>query len=189
MSLGDWTVLILLFVACQRLAELELARRNARWALSRGAVETGAAHYPFFVMLHVAFLLCLALEIAWKGGVSSLSIPFLVIFALAQALRIWCIVTLGSHWNVRIFVIPGAQSVTTGPYRYLRHPNYLAVTVELVSLPLVFHAYVTATLFFVLNYWLLRYRIAVEERALAATCDYEDQMSRKRRGFFWGRAH
>ncbi|MCY0900716.1 MAG: isoprenylcysteine carboxyl methyltransferase [Firmicutes bacterium] len=189
MSHADLTVLILLFVACQRLAELWLARRNARWALRRGAIETGAAHYPLFVLLHAGFLLSLGLEIALKRGTTSLSIPFLIIFALAQALRIWCIATLGRYWNVRIFVIPGSSSVATGPYRFLRHPNYLAVTLELVSLPLVFHAYVTATLFSVLNYGLLRHRIAVEERALAATCDYDDRMSRRLRGFFWGRAH
>ncbi|HEY3295687.1 MAG TPA: isoprenylcysteine carboxyl methyltransferase family protein [bacterium] len=164
---GFWWLLG--FVVCQRLAELWIARRNAAWMKERGAVESGQRHYPLAVALHTAFFVSLTLEVlalhrqpAWWWPA-----PF-ALFVLAQALRYWCILTLGRFWNTRILVLPGAPLIRRGPYRLLRHPNYLAVALELLTIPLIFHAYFTALLFSLLNLVFLAIRISREEQALSA---------------------
>lgn len=179
---------ILALVVFQRIVELRIAAHNARIVRRRGAVEAGAEHYPLFIALHTCFFLSLLAEILiTKSYTQGLWLPFLVVFLLAQALRIWCLVALGPNWNVRIFVIPGVTPVQSGPYRFIRHPNYLAVTLEIVCLPLLFHAYYTAVVFSILNYLLLRHRIRIEESALIQWTAYGKQMKKQSRGFFWGR--
>jgi methyltransferase len=157
-------------VALQRLAELRLSRRHAVALRARGAVEAAPRHYPVMVALHSAFLICCPLEV-W-----SLRRPFRpglaaamgVLLAAALALRIWAIATLGERWTTRIFCLPGAALVTGGPYRFFRHPNYLAVVVEIAALPLLHGAWLTACVFSVANALLLAVRIRAEETALAA---------------------
>jgi methyltransferase len=156
------------FVACQRFAELRLSRANARKALARGAVEHGRGHFPVMAALHAAFLCSCALEVVclhrpFPGG---LGWAALCAFALAQGLRYWAIASLGDRWNVRVIVVPGDALVVRGPYRFLRHPNYLAVAVEIATLPLVHGAFVTAIAFSAMNAALLRVRIRTEEAAL-----------------------
>ena len=166
-SLG-WFTLLVALVAVERLVELVVARRNERWSVERGAVETGAAHYPFMVVLHTGLLAGALLE-AWLGDrpfLPALGWSMFVLVVAAQALRWWCIRTLGRQWNTRILVVPGLPRVTGGPYRFLPHPNYIAVIVEGAALPLVHTAWITALCFTVLNAGLLRVRISAEDAAL-----------------------
>ncbi|GIW35414.1 isoprenylcysteine carboxyl methyltransferase family protein [Meiothermus sp.] len=159
----------LAFVALQRLLELRLAQANLRWALSQGGQEYGREHYPLFFLLHIGWMLGWLLEGLAGNRLSPLWWLWLTVFVLAQGLRYWAIRSLGRYWNTRIVIVPGAQRIEAGPYRYLRHPNYLAVALELLSLPLVFNAWITALVASLLNAMLLLLvRIPTEERALKA---------------------
>jgi methyltransferase len=161
--------ILLLAVAAERVAELAVSQRHLRWARQRGALESGQGHYPVMVVLHIALLVGCLVEVhaldrpfvAWIGW------PMLVVVAAAQALRWWCIATLGSQWNTRVVVVPGLPLVDRGPYRWLRHPNYVAVVAEGVALPLVHDAWLTAIVFAALNGVLLSVRIRSENRLLA----------------------
>ncbi|MFE2599499.1 isoprenylcysteine carboxyl methyltransferase family protein [Streptomyces sp. NPDC059396] len=165
-----WYGVLVLAVGAERVAELVVARRNTRWSLERGAVERGRGHYPPMVALHTALLFgCLA-EV-WLGDrpfTPALGWTMVAVVVAAQALRWWCIRTLGPRWNTRVLVVPGLPLVTGGPYRLLRHPNYVAVVAEGLALPLVHGVWLTALLFTVLNAVLLTVRIRCENRALDA---------------------
>jgi methyltransferase len=157
--------------AAERIVELVLSARHARAAFARGGVEYGRAHFPALVALHVGLLLACAAEVVLGGRpfLPWLGWPMLALVLLSQALRYWCIATLGQQWNTRVIVVPGAGRVSGGPYRFLPHPNYVAVVVEGVALPLVYTAWITALVFTVVNAVLLvGVRIPVEERALKA---------------------
>jgi len=158
-------------VAGIRIVELGVAKRNQAWAMERGGVETGAEHYPVMVALHTAlFLGCLVeVPLADRPFLPWLGWPMLALLVGAHALRWWCIRTLGPQWNTRVIRVPGARLVTGGPYRWLRHPNYVAVVVEGFALPLVHSAWVTALAFTVLNALLLRVRLRVENEALSTS--------------------
>jgi methyltransferase len=164
-----WYTLLIAAVAGERLAELVVAQRNRAWSRAQGGVEFGARHYPAMVALHTGLLAgCLVEVIALhRPFIPVLGWPMLVIVLAAQGLRWWCIATLGRQWNTRVIVVPDAPRVTTGPYRFLSHPNYVAVVAEGVALPLVHTAWITAVVFAVLNAALLRTRIKVENEALA----------------------
>lgn len=153
-------------VALQRLGEMSHSRRNERKLRARGAVERGRGHYPFMVALHGLWLVSTLFEGLLCGRTSGLRRGPLALFLLVQPLRYWVISTLGEYWNTRILVVPGAKLVRRGPYRYLKHPNYLVVVTEVATLPLVFGARTTALVFSVLNAALLAVRIREEERAL-----------------------
>ena len=154
-------------VALQRLLELLLARRNETGALARGAVERGRGHYPFIVGLHSAWLVSTLVEGLLRGPEFPAYWPVpLALFLLVQPLRYWAILSLGENWNTKILVVPGAKAVSRGPYRYLNHPNYVVVAVEILTFPLIFGAWATALVFTVLNAILLRVRIREENRAL-----------------------
>ncbi|WNV87002.1 isoprenylcysteine carboxylmethyltransferase family protein [Umezawaea sp. Da 62-37] len=163
-----WYTVLVGLVGVERLAELVVAKRNLAWSLARGGRETGFGHYPFMVVLHTGLLVgCLA-EV-WLGDRdfrSWLGWPMLALVLAAQALRWWCIRTLGHQWNTRIVVVPGLSKVTGGPYRMFAHPNYVAVVVEGFALPLVHGAWLTALLFSVLNAFLLTVRVRAENDAL-----------------------
>lgn len=155
--------------AVERLAELAVSARNARWSFARGGVESGRGHFPAMVALHTALLLACVVEVlvADRPFLPWLGWPMLVLVVASQGLRWWCITTLGPRWNTRVIVVPGLPLVDRGPYRWFRHPNYVAVVVEGIALPLVHTAWVTALAFTVLNAVLLwRFRIPAEERAL-----------------------
>ncbi|MFC8257261.1 isoprenylcysteine carboxyl methyltransferase family protein [Streptomyces sp. NPDC057291] len=163
-----YTVLVLL-VAVERLAELVTARRNAAWSRRHGAAEYGRGHYPVMVALHTGLLAgCLAET--WLGGrpfLPALGWPMLALALGAQGLRWWCITTLGPRWNTRVIVVPDLPLVTAGPYRWLSHPNYVAVIIEGLALPLVHTNWLTATAFTLLNLPLLATRVRCENTALA----------------------
>jgi methyltransferase len=158
------------FVIVQRLLELQLAKRNADWARARGAKEYAPEHYPLIVALHVAWILCMTVESFARGpALGWLGLVWLGVFALAQLGRYWAISSLGPYWNTRILIVPGGSRVRRGPYRFLNHPNYVVVALELLSGPLIFGAWTTAIVFSVLNAaLLLGVRIPAEARALEA---------------------
>ena len=165
-----WYVLLIAAVAGERVAELVVSKRNLAWSRTRGGIEFGAAHYPAMVTLHTGLLVgCLA-EVFWlhRPFLPGLGWPMLAIVIGAQALRWWCITTLGQQWNTRVVVIPGAPRISGGPYRLLSHPNYVAVIAEGIALPLVHTAWITALVFTVLNGALLATRITTENTALAS---------------------
>ena len=162
-------VLLVAAVGVERLAELVVATRNARWAFAHGGVESGRGHYPVMAAMHTAFLVaCIAeVAIADRPFLPWLGWPMLALVVASQALRWWCVATLGHQWNTRVIVVPGLPLVSGGPYRWLRHPNYVAVVVEVAALPLVHTAWVTALVFTLANAAILTVRIPVEEHALA----------------------
>jgi methyltransferase len=167
-SLTAFTVLVAL-VALERLAELVVSKRNAAWSLARGGRETGRGHYPVMVALHTGFLVAMLVE-AWvrrPDVPAALAWTMLVLVLASQGLRWWCIVTLGHRWNTRVIVVPDLPPVVGGPYRLLRHPNYVAVVVEGLALPLVHAAWITAVVFTLANAALLTVRIRTEDAALA----------------------
>src|SRR5271166_130572 len=165
-----WYVLLIVAVALERLAELILSRRNRAWSRARGGAEFGKSHYPVMVTLHTGLLVACLIEaiVLHRPFVPALGWAKLAIVLAAQGLRWWCIATLGQQWNTRVVVVPGAARVAGGPYRFLSHPNYVAVVAEGAALPLVHTAWITALVFSVLNAALLRTRIKVENAALAS---------------------
>lgn len=172
---------LLALLVCERGAELLVSGRNARKALAAGGVETGRRAYGFMVAVHALF------PLACAGEVLLLARPFpgaagftaLAVALGAQALRWWAVATLGERWSTRIVVLPGAPPVTGGPYRFLRHPNYLAVVLEMAAIPLVHGAWLTALVFSALNAALLSIRIPAEERALGTA--YAEAFEGRRR--------
>jgi methyltransferase len=161
----------LLAVLCiERLAELVLSQRNAAASLERGGQESGRRHFPPMVVLHTALLAGCWIEpiAAGRTFIPALGYPMMALVVVANALRWWCIATLGPRWSARVIVIPGLPLVRTGPYRWFSHPNYVAVILEGVALPLAGSAWITACTFTVLNAALLTVRVRCETQALAA---------------------
>jgi len=161
-------VLAVALVAAQRLFELVLARRNERRARARGAVERGQRHYLLIVVLHTLWLVSTLVEGLLRGPDIPAFWPVpLALFLLVQPLRYWAIFSLGERWNTKILVLPGEKPVRRGPYRYIDHPNYVVVVVEILTFPLIFGAWITALVFTVLNAVILSVRIREENRALS----------------------
>jgi len=161
-------------IALERLLELARSRRNAAWAFARGGIEVGRRHFRFMTVLHTLFLPACALEV-WlldRPFVPALGLPMLGLVLLAQGLRWWAVAALGQHWNIRAIVVPGLPVVQKGPYRFVRHPNYVAVVLEGLAVPLVHGAWLTAAGFTLLNLPLLAVRIRCEEAALVEHSDY-----------------
>jgi methyltransferase len=164
-------LVFILLTGAERVAEMVVSTRHARWAFDRGGREFGRSHFPWMVALHTALLVGAVAEVflldrpflPWLGW------PMLAVALLCQAGRYWVIWALGNQWNTRVIVVPGLPRVVRGPYRFswLPHPNYLIVVVEGIALPLVHTAWITAVVFTVLNaILLLRFRIPTEDRAL-----------------------
>jgi methyltransferase len=161
-------LLLLAMLAGERVFELLLSRRNAARAFARGAVEAGRGHYPVMAAFHALFIASCAAESIFlpRALVPAISIAALLAAAAAQVLRYAAVITLGDRWNTRIIVTPGAPPVTGGIYRWVRHPNYLAVTLELAAIPMIRGCWMTALAFSAGNALMLSVRIAAEERAL-----------------------
>lgn len=162
-------VVLVGLVGLERVAELVVSLRNAKWCFGRGGVESGQGHYPFMVVLHTGLLVGCVVEVlvADRPFTPALGWPMLAVVLLAQGLRWWCITVLGPQWNTRVIVVPDLSLVGSGPYKWIRHPNYVAVVAEGVALPLVHNAWITAIVFTLLNLPLLAVRIRTEEAALA----------------------
>jgi methyltransferase len=157
----------------QRLLELRLSSRNRRALLARGGREVRPETYRTMVALHALFLLSLGLEsYPWRVPADFRTAGSIAALAAVTVLRYWAIASLGEYWNTRIVVVPGARIVRTGPYRYLRHPNYLVIVLEFLILPLLMRAPVTLVVFSLANLLVLRQRIRIEEEALRGATDY-----------------
>ena len=179
-----WVYVVFLAVlGAERVAELLLSRRNAAWALSRGGVEYGQGHFFWMKLLHGAFLGACVLEtvLLARPFLPAVGWPMIALALAAQGLRYWAVLSLGRRWNVRVIVLPGEPPVESGPYRFLRHPNYLAVILEGLAVPLIHGAWATALAFTLLNGLLLTVRIRCEERALSRHNDYARRLGGRRR--------
>ncbi|MFC0622884.1 isoprenylcysteine carboxyl methyltransferase family protein [Kribbella deserti] len=161
-------VVLVALVGLERVAELVVSLRNAKWSFGQGGVESGRGHYPFMVVLHTGLLAGCLVEaiVADRPFTPVLGWIMIAVVLASQALRWWCIATLGRQWNTRVIVVPGLSLVAKGPYQWMRHPNYVAVVAEGAALPLVHNAWITAIVFTVLNIPLLAVRIRTEEAAL-----------------------
>ena len=158
-----WLWVVLTAVAAQRLWELWLADRNTKRLLAEGAVEVGAAHYPLFILLHASWLAAIAIVTPWT------IVPnlwWLGLYLLLQLGRLWVISTLGRFWTTRIITLPSAPLVRRGPYRFVRHPNYVVASLEIAVLPLAFGQVWTALAWSIANALLVGWRIRIEDRAL-----------------------
>ena len=184
--MSEWGIWLLwAFVIVQRLYELRIARKNARWIKEQGGIEYGEKHYPWLVLIHGCFFLSLMVEGLWSRSepVSWWWIPFLLLLGV-QGLRLWVMRSLGYVWNTRIYVIPGRKPRTRGPYRYLRHPNYVVVMLEFILLPLILGAYGTLITFTLINFLFLYFiRIPMEEKAWQIYGEEPDEMMKKNRFF------
>ncbi|WP_059170897.1 isoprenylcysteine carboxyl methyltransferase family protein [Bacillus sp. FJAT-27445] len=177
-------LVFLAFVIVQRVIELAIARKNEKRMKREGAFEFGQEHYPWMVLMHAAFFLSLIIEFwIFKKTPSPYWPILLTIFILTQMGRVWALASLGKYWNTKIIVLPGARVVKKGPYRFIRHPNYVIVTLELLVIPLLFDAYITAAVFAVLNAIMLSVRISAEEDALKTLTEYEKAHEGKNRFF------
>jgi methyltransferase len=156
--------LIIALVALQRLIELGLAARNTRVLLRRGALEVGRAHYPLIVLFHGAWLTAIILALPPNPVIHWVPLGG---FIVLQGVRLWIIASLGPYWTTRIITMPNAPLVRRGPYRFLRHPNYVVVALEVLALPLVFGEVAVALACAILNLGLLLWRIRTEDHALA----------------------
>lgn len=160
---------ILIVTITQRIVELFIASNNEQWMKERSGIEVGNGHYKYFIFLHICFFIFFFLEVQYNYVVQGkilFNIYFFVIFVVAQIGRVWCIISLGRFWNTKIIVIPNVILIKKGPYRWLKHPNYVIVFIEFVALPLIFGAPFVAIVFPLLHLLLLTIRIPLEERAL-----------------------
>jgi len=163
--------IIILFIIGQRVIELFIASKNEQWMRKRGGIEVGSEHYKFFVLLHIVFFIFLMIEVNVldvQTGVT-FNIYFFFVFLLAQLGRVWCMLSLGRFWNTKIIVMPKVVLIKKGPYKYVKHPNYVIVFIELFVIPSMFGAYKTAIIFPALHFLLLTVRIPSEDRALRRT--------------------
>ncbi len=162
MSVSIPALCLLLFLVVQRLSELVLSKRNTKKLLAKGATEYGAEHYPLMIALHASWLVALV----WFGIDQSLSMPWLALFVVLQAARVWILFSLGGRWTTRIIVLR-EPLVTRGPFAWLKHPNYLLVIAEVLTVPMIFGLPLVAAVFSALNAAMLTIRISAEEAALS----------------------
>lgn len=176
-------LIILAILIVERIFELDRARRNARRAFQHGAIEVGRAHYRVMVAFHALFIVSCVVEATFFPHAFPPVVAWFALLAevIAQALRYWAVATLGERWNTRIIVSPERAPVTDGPYRYMRHPNYLAVVIEIAAVPMIGGAIFTAIAFSIGNALILAVRIPAEERAMGGR--YAEALGSRRRFF------
>lgn len=166
--MAPWLWLLILFIVIQRLVELKIAKNNEAWMKKRGGIEVGQKHYKWFIVVHALFFISIIVE-GSVTGVKDHALNYLLIplFIVTQLGRVWCIQSLGKFWNTKIITLPGVALIKRGPYKYVKHPNYIIVAAELIIIPLIFGAMITAIVFPLLHALLLRTRIPSENKALA----------------------
>ncbi len=160
---------VMSFLIIQRLVELSISSRNVRAMLKEGGIEYGKEHYKYIVVMHSLFIISMLTEYLLRdhyGKLNDISYLFLVFFIFLQAMRVWVITSLGKFWSTRIIRVPGSELVKKGPYKFLKHPNYLVVSLEIFCLPMIFGLYYTAAIFTILNALILYMRIKEENKAL-----------------------
>jgi len=159
-------ILFISFLILQRLSELYISNRNEKWLLANGAIQYGQSHYPYIVAMHTLFIISIITEYILRSN-APIDYTFLVLFILVLLFKFWALSSLGKYWNTKIYRIPGVYPVKKGPYKLLKHPNYMEVCCEIAIIPLVFHLYYTAVIFTVLNALMLSVRISVENKVWA----------------------
>ena len=159
-------IIYITLLIIQRFSELTIARRNEKWLRSQGAIEYGREHYPFIVTMHTLFFVSMIIEYIFSPHMN-INWVFLILVVMVMSFKFWALSSLGKYWNTKIFRIPGVYPVKKGPYKFLKHPNYMEVVLEIALIPLVFHLYLTAILFTILNAVMLYVRIKVEEKVWA----------------------
>jgi methyltransferase len=174
---------LLLAVALLRLAELRVSKQHQSEMLARGAAKIDEPRFRWMVLLHTTVLLAAALEVVFlkRPLIPWLAVPMFTVFLAANAVRWWVMRTLGRHWNVQVMDSTSLGVVTTGPFRYVRHPNYAAVFAEMLALPLIHTAWITATVGAIAHIAVLSQRLATEERMLFSNPDYRAAMAGKPR--------
>lgn len=161
----SWLHLVIPLTIAQRIAELLRSKKNERRLRSAGAVEFGRDHYPAIVTLHTLWFVVMIAELLWiPRQISPFWPALLPTWVAVEALRFWTLRTLGDRWTTRVLVLPGERPVTTGPFAWIRHPNYVAVAAEILLVPLILGCYVTAITFSIANAVMLMVRIRTEER-------------------------
>ncbi|MCG5105198.1 hypothetical protein L3V42_16840 [Oceanobacillus sp. APA_J-5(13-2)] len=169
---------IFIFIALERIVELVIAKRNEKWMLERGGVEWGRGHYKWFIVVHLLFFISILLEVTVRDYSNFVLNSYVfALFLLTQAARVWCIQSLGKFWNTKIIILPDCPLISRGPYKFVKHPNYIIVGVELFIIPIMFGAYFTAFLFPILHLTLMTVRIPMENRALAELKKERDESS------------
>ncbi|SHF55497.1 isoprenylcysteine carboxyl methyltransferase family protein [Ornithinibacillus halophilus] len=164
-----WMWILVSVIIIQRLVELVIAKSNEKWMKARGGIEKGEEHYKLFILLHILFICSILLEVSvQEQGTAAHSLDYFLfsIFIAVQLGRLWCIYSLGRFWNTKIIVLPRVALIKKGPYKYVKHPNYIIVAIELFIIPALFGSYLTAFVFPILHLLLLRVRIPKEEKAL-----------------------
>ncbi|MDQ0228821.1 isoprenylcysteine carboxyl methyltransferase family protein [Metabacillus malikii] len=174
--------IVFIILLLERISELMIAKRNEKWMLRHGAVEFGTEHYGVIVAHHCMFLMCFALEVLYfDKSISQFWMIIVPILLIAQFIRYWAILSLGNYWNTKVIIIPGTYIEVKGPYKFLKHPNYLIVIIEILFIPLLFKAYATAIVFSILNFIVIETRIRVEEEALELYPNYHELFFNKSR--------
>lgn len=174
MSGLNWLSLFMTLIVIERLYELKISKKNAAAVLGKGGIEAGREHFPYMVVLHMTFFAAIPYEV-FKFELQfnpELALTMGLIVALSMALRYWAIISLGIFWNTRVIVLPGHKAIIKGPFRWIRHPNYVAVIIEMAAIPLFYGAWRTALVYSFLNFLMLKTRISVEEQALKKHCSY-----------------
>lgn len=167
--------IVFLFLIVQRITELFIARKNEKWMKNRGGIEHGKDHYPYIVSLHLLFLISFFIEVqVFHRELTDIWFVMFPILFLTQLLRYWSVFSLGNYWNTKIMIVPGDVVISRGPYKFVKHPNYIVVAVEILLLPLLFHAYITAILFTIMNVVMMTVRIPAEESALRTYTNYHE---------------
>ena len=160
-------IIFITVVIVQRISELILAKKNEKYLKSNGAVEYDKKGYKYIVLMHNLFFISVITEFVFLGRqLNEYWQVLLIIFICTQVLRYWAIFTLGKRWNTKILVLPNTEPIRSGLYKHLKHPNYIAVIIEIVIIPLLFSCYYTAVVFSILNLIVLQRRIRIEEEAL-----------------------
>jgi len=160
-------IIFITVVIVQRISELILSKRNEKYLKSHGAVEHDKKGYKYIVLMHNLFFISVITEFVFlERQLNEYWKVLLIIFICTQLLRYWAIFTLGKRWNTMILVLPNTELINTGPYKYLKHPNYITVIIEIAVIPLLFSCYYTAVVFSILNLIVLKRRIRIEEEAL-----------------------
>jgi methyltransferase len=173
-----------IWLMMQRIGELLFAKRNEKLLLQKGAFEIGGEHYKWIVGLHVSFFLSLLTEVVISSYSLSNYWPlWFSLFLLLQIGRIWTIYSLGIHWNTKVIILPNEKPIKKGPYRYMKHPNYLIVALELIVIPCLFEAYATMIVFSLMNMILMMIRIPLEEQGLNRWMEYGQHFSTQMRFF------
>ncbi len=158
-------IIFISFLILQRLFELFISSRNEKWLLANGAVEYGKEHYPYMVSMHTLFIISLIAEYLWRPATPA-NYYLLALFVVLITIKVFVIATLGHYWNTKIYKVPGTRPVSSGIYKYVKHPNYIIVICEIAVIPLTFHLYFTAIVFTVLNAMMLTVRIGKENEVL-----------------------